>query len=91
MRKGIFDGSVRGCVVVLEREVLAQELVDWRCPLEAWIVVLILDEQGNSCCCEGFSRAPSVIERIRGSWCIWKVREPVALLPLLVRAAPCWA
>ena len=79
MREGILNGGVRRCMIVFEHKILAQELVDWRCPLEAWMVFLILDQQGNSSCCEGFSRAASKVDRVSRSCCIWKFCEAVAL------------
>src|SRR2546421_4084251 len=79
MGEGILNGSVRCCVVVFEHKVLAQKLVYWRCPLEAWIVFLILDQQGSCCCCEGFSRAASEVDCVSCSCCIWKFCDAVAL------------
>lgn len=79
MGEGILNGSVRCCMIVFEHKVLTQELVDGRCPLEAWIVFLILDQQGGSSCCEGFSRAASEVDRVSRSCCIWKFCDAITL------------
>jgi hypothetical protein len=89
MGEGILNGSVRCCMIIFEHKVLAQELVYWRCPLEAWIVFLILDQQGSGSCCKGFSRAASEVDRVGCSCRIWKFCDAVALSHLSANAPSC--